>query len=62
MSIAAEYYSSVIKTYLTFCIQAASMKSHCLDLLAGMAEVSAVEQASSVTVSDVTNTRSNAPW
>lgn len=43
-------------------IQAASMKSHCLDLLAKMTEVSAVEQAVQVTRSVLADTRPNAPW
>ena len=43
---------------------AASMKTHCLDLLANMSEVSMVEKAVSITRGTVNtyDTRSNSPW
>ncbi|KAF2207512.1 hypothetical protein CERZMDRAFT_51057 [Cercospora zeae-maydis SCOH1-5] len=40
----------------------ASMKSHCLDLLANMVAVSMVERATTVSRGSVYSTRPNAPW
>ncbi|GIZ39996.1 hypothetical protein CKM354_000335400 [Cercospora kikuchii] len=40
----------------------ASMKSHCLDLLANMTEVAMVEKATTVSRGNVYSTRPNAPW